>query len=116
MNLALNAVGDIELSGRNMRRVAGTEYTAQTAKTNLFLQEGEWIVDRTEGVPWLTGAIEKGVPLPLIAQLVRAVLSRTVGVLSIDSLDYSFNSSTRTLEISFSGTTIYGKTFVGVVN
>ena len=115
MNLALNENGDIVLTGRTLKRVSGTEYTAQTAKTNLHLQEGEWIVDPTEGIPWLTGALEKGVPLPLITQLVKATLERTTGVLSVDTLDYSFDSGSRTLTISFTGTTIYGKTFVGAI-
>lgn len=115
MNLALDGSGDIVLTGRTLKRVSGTEYTTQTVKTNLHLQEGEWIVDPTEGLPWLNGALEKGVPLPLIAQLVKATVERTVGVLSVDTLDYSFSSGERKLTINFTGTTIYGKTFVGVV-
>ena len=116
MNLFLNELHDIVLDGRTMRRHSGTSYSAQTAKTNLHLQEGEWIVDPNEGLPWLSGALDKGVPLPLVAQLIKSTVENTVGVLSVDSLEYDFDKGSRKLNVSFAGTTVYGKTFVGVLN
>lgn len=111
MNLKLNASHDIEISGRSMARHEGTDYTAQTAKSNLLFQQGEWIVDETLGIPWLTGALEKGVPIQLIINLVNATIERTVGVLSVDSVEFALDKSQRRMVLNFSATTVYGTTF-----
>lgn len=111
MNLFLNDKHDIEVSGRSMRRHTGTEYSAQTAKCNLMTQQGEWIVDEDLGLPWLTGALEKGVPLQLIINLIYSTVINTVGILSVDSVEVNMDKSKRRLVVNFTATTIYGKTF-----
>lgn len=111
MNLQLNDQHDIFISGRSMSRHVGTDYTAQTAKCNLLFQEGEWIVDPTAGIPWLSGALDKGVPLQLLINLVVATITKTTGVLSVDSVEFDLDKSRRSLVINYTATTIYGKTF-----
>lgn len=111
MNLLLNENQDIEISGRSMKRHKGTDYSAQTAKCNLLFQQGEWINDKNAGIPWLTGALDRGVPLQLILNLVTTTIERTVGILSVDSVEFNLDKATRKLTINFTATTIYGKTF-----
>ena len=111
MNLKLNDSHDIFISGRSMARHEGTNYTAQTAKCNLLFQEGEWIIDPKAGIPWLTGALDKGVPLQLLINLVVATIQRTTGVLSVDSVEFDLDKSRRSLVINYTATTIYGKQF-----
>lgn len=111
MNLQLNDNHDIFISGRSMARHEGTPYTAQTVKCNLLFQEGEWVIDRTAGIPWLTGALEKGVPLQLIINLITVTIQRTTGVLSVDSVEFDRDKTTRRLIINYTATTVFGKQF-----
>jgi hypothetical protein len=86
--------GDLPVKPRIVR---GPEIVAQYIRRRLRTFEGEWILDRRVGLPWLRWKERKPVPLEDIRQTVRETIRTTTGVLEVRELVAAFDSSTRTV-------------------
>lgn len=71
----------------------------QHARQRLSTFEGEWFLDTTAGVPWLTKILGKGYDPALAEAVVKASILGTDGVTEITSFSVSFGRETRGLTI-----------------
>lgn len=107
---ALDANGDYTFgqNGQNFL-VNSPQAVGQAVLTRLKLWAGEWFLDNTLGVPWLTNVIGFGTSVTY-DQVIRDTIAGTKGVSSIDTYTSSLDSVKRILTIAASITTIYGET------
>ena len=110
---ALDADGDIDLSGGDAHAVSGKDAVAQAIDIRLGLFRGEAIIevmqnDEGKAVPWLA---RNGVPESQailgqkydafrVRETLRTVILNTDDKLTIQSLDLEFDDSTRLLSVS----------------
>lgn len=106
--LALDATGDLMLSGGRPVLVSGADAVAQRLRTRLGLFQGEWLLDRQVGFPWRRILGEKGVDR-LAEVLLRAAISSCPGVKAITAFTFTFNRTTRRASVTFTVTTIAGE-------
>lgn len=105
----LDSNGDYSFGqGSNQILLNSPEAVAQAVRTRLLLYQGEWFLDKMEGMPWMTEVFGAGT-ITLYDSAIRKRILETPGVLSIS--DYqSHRDQSRHLEVSCTITTQYGTT------
>lgn len=83
------------------------EATAQKVKARLLLLQGEWFLDTSAGVPYLTKICVKPADLPLAEALIKRTILGTEGVAAITEFSLDFNDGARRLTLSAKVRTIY---------
>lgn len=83
----------------NVATVIGAEAVGQHAKQRLQTFYGEWFLDNTAGVQWLSELFAKEFNPELAEAVVKNEILDTDGVTSIESFSVSFNNHTRNLQI-----------------
>lgn len=106
MNYLLDDNHDI-IIGKRIARVSGAKYVMQTVKCRLLTFFGEWVLDRSIGVPW-DAILVKGYSLDVVYHSVRRTIETTKGVREVLSLSMAEDKKARKLVISFEARTIYG--------
>lgn len=104
-----SATGDLVLDGADLVIVADGAAIAQATRARLRLFRGEWFADLDAGVPWFTEVLVKNPNLVGIRATLRGTIADTVGVATIETFDLTFDSATRTLDLTFSLTTDAGE-------
>lgn len=104
----LSASGDYTLGGQAAFYVNTPEAVAQAVSTRLRLWLGEWFVDTTDGMPWLTDVLGKRFQGRNPDAVIKERILGTQGVLEIASYSSDFNGETRKLSVTASINTIYG--------
>lgn len=89
--------------------VNSPETVAQAVKTVMQLALGEWFLDQTLGVPYLTEILGHGTIGTYDLAIQSAILG-TQGVQSITLYNSSLNTATRVLTVQVNLNTIYGST------
>lgn len=84
---------------------------AQAVSTRLKLEQGEWFLDKTEGMPWSTQVQGERTVTTRDSAVQRRVLG-TQGVTQIDSYDSTFDPETRTFIPTVEITTDFGQTTI----
>lgn len=79
--------------------VHDAEAVGQHVRQRLMTFEGEWFLDNTAGVVWLSKIMGRGYDPALAESVVKAEILDTEGVTSIESFSVSFNKTQRNLEI-----------------
>jgi hypothetical protein len=110
VDLALDANGDIDLTGGEARLVSGVDALVQHMRIRYRTFLGEWILDRRIGVPWFQVVFVKNPNLRLVRSLIREVAITTPGVDAVLELRVSVNAL-REASISFVCRTTEGVTF-----
>ena len=100
IDLALDADGDLPLVARH---ITGIPLVLQRIRRRLLVYAGEWVLDVTQGIPYLAWRQTKPAPLDAIAARVRVELEQTPGVVRIDSCAVTLVTSTRTVRITARG-------------
>ena len=96
----------------------GISAVVQSCRIALAMIRGEWFLDLDFGVPWFERV---GVPAagaifgqkfnqPKANAAIRAALTDTAGVVTINRCDVSFNGSTRAIAVTWSVATVFGNT------
>lgn len=85
--------------------VNSPDAVAQAVKTRLFLAQGDWFLDLTEGTPYRTEIL--GNNLATYDQAIQARIISTQGVLSILSYQ-SLLDQNRKLTVNVTLNTVYG--------
>jgi hypothetical protein len=93
-------VRDAELVAQRARVRLGTHGPSAVAGT-----DGEWILDRFAGLPFIDWRHDKPPDTDAIAVFVANEIATTPGVLRVDEVQASFNKNTRRVSVS-------GKAFV----
>lgn len=99
MDLLLGADGDLVIEGGELQFVRGREAIAQHIGTRLRMFRGEWFLDRNLGVPYLDGVLDRIPDVSLVTPILRRVILGTPGVDSVERLEFSLDSETRTLTV-----------------
>jgi hypothetical protein len=86
-----------------------SEAVAQKVKTRLQLFLGDWFLDETVGIDWITEMSSRSQTSKILSDAKNCIL-QTEGVRSLDSFDYDRDPKTRKLTITASYTDIYGTT------
>lgn len=107
-DLALTTTGDLDVEAGG-RLIEGTEAIAQELRIRLRTFLGEYFLDTTKGLPWLTWTSTKPTPdvLRQVEALVRAEVARTSGVVRVPQAGVvaTYLGSTRTISVTVDGVT-----------
>jgi len=87
--------GDISFTDENIALL-------QRLKIRLQFFYGEWFLNVTEGIPYVTDVFEKGSNIDDLYMLFRKEIQDTDGIETINSLDLILDSDNRGLLIEFS--------------
>jgi hypothetical protein len=93
------ATNDIFVEGGSLSVVTDAEAVGQHARQRLQTFAGEWFLDTTCGVPWLSEILGRQYDPALAESVVKAELLDTDGVIEITSFSVSFDRTTRGLHI-----------------
>lgn len=100
IDLALDAAGDLPLVARH---ITGIPLVLQRLRRRLLVYAGEWVLDVTQGLPYLAWRQTKPSPLDAIAARIRVELELTPGVGRIDSCTAALTVATRTVRVTARG-------------
>lgn len=89
-DLALNLSGDLDLRPKTL---TGAEAVRQNVEVRLSTHEGEWPLDSSVGLPYLTWLSTKPVDISAIVAAVRRVVRETPGVLSVSGWNGALSSA-----------------------
>ena len=98
-DLALDSSGDLVIAGGDFQLVQGTDAIVQECKTALGLWAGEYPFDTELGMPYGTVLNNKGITDVQIASAIRDVLLNVDGVVAIDNVAISRNTTARTATV-----------------
>lgn len=84
----------------NLVMVRNAEAVGQHVRQRLMTFEGEWFLDTTVGMTWLTEVMGRQYDPALAEALVKAHIMATDGVISIDTFSVSFAKVQRNLIVS----------------
>jgi hypothetical protein len=87
------------------------EAVAQAVSTRLKLDQGEWFLDKTEGMPWDNQVLGERTAATRDSAVQRRVLG-TQGVTQIDSYVSTTDPESRTFTPTVEITTDYGQTTI----
>lgn len=91
---------DLFLAGDgNLKMVTEAEAVGQHVRQRLSTFSGEWFLDTTAGVPWLTDILGKQYDPAIAESVVKAEILNTDGVTEITSFSVGFDKATRGLVI-----------------
>lgn len=109
----LDANGDYVLGRGNAGfLIDSPEAVVQAVITRLRLAAGEWFLNITEGVPYLTDILGYGNMLKYDF-VIQETIKNTQGVSNVDQYASYYNSQTRKVTITATISTIYGSTTIG---
>ena len=87
---------------KRMRLIASrSEQAAQSIHTRFKHVRGEAFTDSTEGFPWFTDVLEKGVDQSRIKALARRLISSVPGVVDVPLVSLEIEPTTRVGEITW---------------
>ncbi len=92
---------DLDLP-ESSQHVTGVEIVAQRVHLRLITSEGEWILDRFQGLPyidWVTNKLSTR-RAQIIAQRIRAEILTTPGVVALEDYTTEFERSSSTFKLS----------------
>ncbi|MDI2595032.1 hypothetical protein POF45_26945 [Pseudomonas sp. 681] len=87
------------------------EAVAQAVGTRLKLDQGEWFLDKTEGMPWSTEVLGERTAATRDSAVQKRILG-TQGMVQIDNYDSNFDPDTRRFTPTAEVTTAYGQTTI----
>ena len=113
---ALSATGDFTFGQSSANfLVDSPACVAQAVLTRLNLWIGQWYLDNTVGMPWLTEVIGINTG-PFYDTTIQQYILATQGVSQIQGYSSSLNRATRSLAINITNlVTIYGSTAFSAV-
>ncbi|MCK1783434.1 hypothetical protein L9Z73_03375 [Pseudomonas sp. TNT11] len=84
---------------------------AQAVSTRLKLDQGEWFLDKTEGMPWKTEVLGERTAATRDSAVQKRILG-TQGMVQIDSYEGVIDPETRKFTPTAEITTAYGQTTI----
>jgi hypothetical protein len=93
--------GDLVVMNGQLVMAYGTDFIRQSIKSRLMLFQGEYLPNLQEGMPWFQSILIKGYnPNVVRGAFINRILG-TLGVQSIVSINFVFNTSLRSLQVNF---------------
>lgn len=100
IDLALDETGDLPLVPRH---ITGIPLVLQRIRRRLLVFAGEWVLDTSQGLPYLAWRQTKPAPLDAIAARIRTELEQTPGVVRVDTCAAALDATTRLVRVSARG-------------
>jgi len=107
-DLFLDSDGDLDISGGDLSLAEGIEAIGQHVNQRLRLFLGEWFLDINAGVPFFQNIFVKRPNFAVVEGIFRDQILSTAGILELNSFNFDYNNTTRSLSISFTARTING--------
>lgn len=108
LDIALSSNHDLDTSSLDLKLVDKAEQVRQQLLIKLKLWRGEWFLDTEFGTPYLQQILGKQLTLSGALAALRKSILEVEGVRQILSFSYTFNNSTRKLQVEFTADTPYG--------
>lgn len=91
---------DLAIVNNTLAIIDGLQQVKQELMQRLQTISGEWFLDTSLGLPYLTDMTQKGLALTTVAQYFRNEINACPGVLAINELDLSLDNATRRLTVA----------------
>ncbi|CAB4197931.1 hypothetical protein UFOVP1309_42 [uncultured Caudovirales phage] len=109
IDLALDVLThDLVIQNNDLMLLDGAERVRQQLAIKLKLWTGEWFLDTEFGTPYLSDILGKQISLAGSVAALKASIMAVDGVQTITRFEYTFNRSTRNLDMQFDVQTPYG--------
>ena len=111
--LKLDSTGDLAVENNTL--VLLTDLTAETAQrlqTKFKFFYGEWDLEPRAGMPMLEKVLVKNPDLTELRTLYREIIIQDAAIDTVNSLEFNFDTLSRTLSISFEATLNDGSSLV----
>lgn len=83
---------------------SGAELTVQRIEAAIRLHEGEWLPDRSAGLPWRDWFRTTPLPIDEIAATVRSEVAAIEGVAEVSTVERSLDADTGILQLELEAT------------
>ena len=100
---------DLVLASGDLDLVADGAAIRQEIDNRLRFFLGEWFLDITQGVPYLQTILVKNPDLSAIRTVLRDEILKSAGITSLKSLDLEYDSTLRTLLVTWEALTDVGE-------
>ncbi len=104
----LGSDGDLVINNGDFVLVSGAPAAQQGVSFRLGFVQGDWFLDREDGIPYFTRILIKHPNYAEAREWVRLAIIDTPDIVSVDSIDLAFNPSTRGLVIYYGASTATG--------
>ncbi len=111
MDLLLDNDGDLSVVDGEIALVAENEAIRQHLQIRLKTFLGEWFLDTTIGMPYFEEFLIKNPSKLIMEARMREAILETPGIASINSLLFLFETSTRSMTITFEAALADNTTF-----
>ena len=112
---AETGVFGIRFENNDIAFANGADEVSQNSQIRLQMIKGEQFDDSRVGMPWLTDMVNPQVSIAAKRQLIRNTILSTPNIRSLDSLVIGVDDVSGEATAEFSGTTISGEEFGGVI-
>ncbi len=99
---------DVVLSKRNLITVSDIEALAQLCESKLLMLKGDYFLDKTKGIPYISQIFVKTSDKSLVDSFFKNTLLEIEDINSIISYSGDYIGSTRTYKIKFVVDTVLG--------
>lgn len=101
----LDVTGDLDFSSGDLEIVTADDAIRQQLQIRLRFFLGEWFLNENEGMPYIDNIIgAKNPSVALMTDIFRRAILGVPGIVSLDSIEFDFDASSRTLSVDFSAT------------
>jgi hypothetical protein len=109
IDIRINAAGDMDVAGFDIRYATAGEQVAQRLRIKLRTFLGEVPLNLDAGVPWFEEILGvKPLNLNNVESILREQILSTPEVESIDSFRVDYNEQTRGFKMDFTAISVYG--------
>lgn len=109
INLAIDPItNDIIISKRNLVLIISKEALAQLCESRLLMLKGDYFLDKTQGIPYISQVFVKTSDRSLVDSFFKNTLLAIEDVNSIISYSGEYIGATRTYKIKFEVDTVLG--------
>lgn len=109
MDLALDSTGDLDITtDGDIYLTTGTDAVRQDLQIRLAFFQGEWFMDTRIGLPYFQQILGQKPRYAVLAQIYRKVIMSAALVTAIENLEFDWDGTTRTLDVSFNAVTVLG--------
>ena len=114
-DIALNysgQTGDLDLTGHRLRLIEGEAAIEQQVRLRCRYFEGSWFLDERQGIPYFRSILIKAPDLQVVESLFRTAIRGTPGISTVNSMELTLDTPTRTLTVRFTATMDTGQVLV----
>jgi hypothetical protein len=113
-DLKLTANHDLSITGGDIDLATEGTEVAQSVKIRLLFVEGEWVLDYTQGVPWIDVIFSMQYSTAYKELTLRDVINTTDGIRNLKEFFFETDPNNRGATVSFTAETDFADIIVEV--